>query len=421
MSVKNFIPGDGSLWSIRVVDISGNYAQKLLFDASGNAIIRTGNTDRLTIGNTGAWVVQGGMTYNNVSNTLTATTFSGALSGNATSATNLAGGAGGQIPYQSAASTTALLANGTAGQVLTSAGTTLAPTWTTPVSVDPTITDTNTDAVFYPTFVSGTGAAQTLRADATTGPFSINPSTGNFNVADTFKITQNAVALGKSAGQTTQSSNAVAIGASAGQTTQGSGAVAIGTNAGQGTTTGQGSNSIAIGLNAGVASQAAGSICLNASGLALNPSTASFYVNPIATTQQPAVTVVQERQGLVYNTTTSELTAGAFNTYSVCYTQIVQGSDKSFALTPVGTGITATVWQCTFVGERGAGSLPYLSTGIATFLGGLNRWTWAGYNGGGDFGTPTRFYGVVGSQLLWFSCGDFTNFDNVRFTFTRLY
>ena len=421
MSVKNFIPEDGSLWSIRVVDISGNYGQKLLFDSSGNAIVRTGNTDRLTIGNTGAWNVQGGMTYNNVSNTLTATTFSGALSGNATSATNIAGGAGGQIPYQSAASTTALLANGTVGQVLTSAGTTLAPTWTTPVSVDPTITDTNTDAVFYPTFVSGTGAAQTLRADATIGPFSINPSTGNFNVADTFKITQNAVALGKSAGQTTQSSNAVAIGASAGQTTQGSGAVAIGTNAGQGTTTGQGSNSIAIGLNAGVASQTAGSICLNASGLALNPSTASFYVNPIATTQQPAVTVVQERQGIVYNTTTSELTAGAFNTYSVCYNQIVQGSDKSFALTPVGTGITATVWQCTFVGERGAGSLPYLSTGIATFLGGLNRWTWAGYNGGGDFGTPTRFYGVVGSQLLWFSCGDFTNFDNVRFTFTRLY
>ena len=623
MSVKNFIPEDGSLWSIRAVDISGNYGQRLLFDASGNAIVRTGNTDRLTIGNTGAWNVQGGMTYNNVSNTLTATTFSGALSGNATSATNIAGGAGGQIPYQSAASTTALLANGTVGQVLTSAGTTLAPTWTTPVSVDPTITDTNTDAVFYPTFVSGTGAAQTLRADATIGPFSINPSTGNFNVADTFKITQNAVALGKSAGittqgassvaiglqagqttqgvsaiaiglqagQTTQTASAIAIGLQAGQTTQGSstvaignlagttsqgttavaigqnagtfsqgtgacaiganagagvsgtdfqganavaignqagqntqgansigvgfqagqttqgvravsigfnagqttqgqvaiaigssagntsqgannvaigancgaltqgassvaigsgagrytqgtscvavgtnagggilsttfqgnGSVAIGTNAGQGTTTGQGANSIAIGLNAGVASQTAGSICLNASGLALNPSTASFYVNPIATTQQPAVTVVQERQGIVYNTTTSELTAGAFNTYSVCYNQIVQGSDKSFALTPVGTGITATVWQCTFVGERGAGSLPYLSTGIATFLGGVNRWTWAGYNGGGDFGTPTRFYGVVGSQLLWFSCGDFTSFDNVRFTFTRLY
>jgi len=46
-------------------------------------------------------------------------------------ATNIAGGAGGRIPYQSAANTTALLANGTAGQLLTSNGTTLAPSWTT--------------------------------------------------------------------------------------------------------------------------------------------------------------------------------------------------------------------------------------------------------------------------------------------------
>jgi hypothetical protein len=40
----------------------------------------------------------------------------------ATTATNLAGGAASQIPYQSAAGTTAFIANGTAGQVLTSAG-----------------------------------------------------------------------------------------------------------------------------------------------------------------------------------------------------------------------------------------------------------------------------------------------------------
>ena len=29
MSIKDFIPNDGSLWSIRAVDISGNYNQKL--------------------------------------------------------------------------------------------------------------------------------------------------------------------------------------------------------------------------------------------------------------------------------------------------------------------------------------------------------------------------------------------------------
>ena len=96
MSLSNFIPDDGSLWSIRAVDISGNYNQKLSLDASGNAIIITGNTDRLTINSSGAWTCQGGMTYNNSTNTLTAGTFSGT----ATTATNIAGGIASQIPYQ---------------------------------------------------------------------------------------------------------------------------------------------------------------------------------------------------------------------------------------------------------------------------------------------------------------------------------
>lgn len=46
----------------------------------------------------------------------------------ATTATNLAGGAASQIPYQSGAGTTAFIANGTAGQVLVSAGAS-APAW----------------------------------------------------------------------------------------------------------------------------------------------------------------------------------------------------------------------------------------------------------------------------------------------------
>lgn len=44
-------------------------------------------------------------------------------------ATSLTGGSGGTIPYQSSAGVTAMLANGTAGQILSSQGTTLAPTW----------------------------------------------------------------------------------------------------------------------------------------------------------------------------------------------------------------------------------------------------------------------------------------------------
>ena len=56
---------------------------------------------------------------------ITATNFTGLAS----TSTNLAGGLGGAIPYQSAVNTTALLANGSVGQVLTSAGTTLPPIW----------------------------------------------------------------------------------------------------------------------------------------------------------------------------------------------------------------------------------------------------------------------------------------------------
>jgi len=49
--------------------------------------------------------------------------------GTAALADNITGGLGGQILYQSAAATTARLANGTAGQILQSNGTTLAPSW----------------------------------------------------------------------------------------------------------------------------------------------------------------------------------------------------------------------------------------------------------------------------------------------------
>lgn len=62
---------------------------------------------------------------------VTATTFTGALSGNAntaTTATNIAGGAASQIPYQSSAGTTTFIANGTTGQVLKSNGAS-APSW----------------------------------------------------------------------------------------------------------------------------------------------------------------------------------------------------------------------------------------------------------------------------------------------------
>ena len=147
-----------------------------------------------------------GISFNPSTNAVTATSFLG----NATTATtsnNIAGGLGGQIPYQTAANTTALLANGTAGQVLQSNGTTLAPSWTTPAT---TITNTNTAGTYYPIFASGTGA-QALLADTTTGPMTYNPSTGAFGINSvSFGYTSPYVPLAGQLGQTI-TSNQVTI------------------------------------------------------------------------------------------------------------------------------------------------------------------------------------------------------------------
>ena len=64
----------------------------------------------------------------------TVPTWNQSTTGNAATATradSIAGGLGGSIPYQTGVSTTALLANGSAGQVLQSNGGTAAPTWVT--------------------------------------------------------------------------------------------------------------------------------------------------------------------------------------------------------------------------------------------------------------------------------------------------
>lgn len=59
---------------------------------------------------------------------VTSTSFTGALTGNASTATSLAGGSAGTIPYQTATGTTAMLAAGTSGYFLKSNNTS-APSW----------------------------------------------------------------------------------------------------------------------------------------------------------------------------------------------------------------------------------------------------------------------------------------------------
>ena len=106
-----------------------------------------------------------------------------------------------------------------------------------------------------------------------------------------------AISIGQESGNASQSGGAIAIGYQAGNASQGAGAVAIGSSAGY---TGQGNGAIAIGNSAGYTSQAAGSIVISATGVALNGAAAGFYVDPIRSTATATGPVM-------YNPTTKEL------------------------------------------------------------------------------------------------------------------
>ena len=56
------------------------------------------------------------------------------------------------------------------------------------------ITDTNTDATYYPVFVSASGTAQTLRVDITTAPLSYNPSAAVLTVNSLALLTTTSTA-----------------------------------------------------------------------------------------------------------------------------------------------------------------------------------------------------------------------------------
>jgi hypothetical protein len=96
----------------------------------------------------------------------------------ATTATNLAGGGAGSIPYQSGVGATAFLAFGTTGQVLTSNGTS-APSWSTPANYATVTDDTTTAGTRYPLFANQTTGNLTTEYVSST-KLQFNPSTGVF-------------------------------------------------------------------------------------------------------------------------------------------------------------------------------------------------------------------------------------------------
>jgi hypothetical protein len=156
---------------------------------------------------------------------------------------------------------------------------------------------------------------------------------------------QYSIAIGSAAGFTTQgnyASNAIALGTRAGYYNQGGNAVAIGRYAGQYS---QGANSVAIGSMAGNASQAANSIVINATGLALNNTTAnSLRIAPIRNDTSNIANV------LYYNTSTKEISY-APPTVSVGITGAAGGT-----ITP--TSGTATQYNITALGAAATFAVP---------------------------------------------------------------
>jgi hypothetical protein len=137
-------------------------------------------TNSTAIGN-GALIVNGGASINNdlrVGGSIYGTTFTGT----ANTATNIAGGAYGSIPYQINTGTTGFIAITTqTGYVLATNGT--SATWQAIASIpvgyansasNVAITTTNVSAVFYPTFVAGTAGYNPLYADSA---LTYNPNT----------------------------------------------------------------------------------------------------------------------------------------------------------------------------------------------------------------------------------------------------
>ena len=142
-----------------------------------------------------------------------------------------------------------------------------------------------------------------------------------------------AVALGYQAGKTTQGDSAVALGYQSGWTAQGTYGIALGYQAGY---ENQGQSAIAIGENAGFENQAANSIVINATGAALNNTQAdAFIVKPIRGGSGTTI--------LMYDATSGEVTHTASPVITGDITGSVFGDDSTLLVDGINNKIVGPV------------------------------------------------------------------------------
>ena len=224
-------------------------------------------------------------------------------------ATNLAGGGAGYVPYQSGSGTTSFLSAGTIGQVLTSNGSS-APTWTTPASAITISDDTTTNATRYPLFANQTtGSASTEYVSSTKLQF--NPSTGvftstSFTGAGTgLTGTASSLSIGGNAATATSATTATNLAGGA------NGSVPYQTGSGATTFLAAGTNGYVLTLAGGVPTWAAAA----SSGLTITDDTTTNATRYLTFTSATTGTVTGENVSstkLQFNPSTGALSATDF-------------------------------------------------------------------------------------------------------------
>ena len=275
-------------------------------------------------------------------------------------ATSLAGGSGGTIPYQSAAGTTAMLANGTAGQVLQSNGTTLAPSWVAAGAGDMILASIQT-VTGAKTFGSAGAVGKLLIAGTTSGAVTLDAAA----VAGTAILTlQGTTGTIYSTGGTDV---AVADGGTGGSTAS----ITLFNNI-----TGYTASGATGTTSTNLVFSTSPTFITPTLGVASSTSLATSAATPLLLTNGQLVNIALTSQTVAATTLTIPNFASVVDTFAfITLAQTL--SNKTFVAPALGTPASGTLTNCTFptLNQNTTGSAASLSvsgqTGLITLTGTL--------------------------------------------------